>query len=370
MSPEQIQGLEVGRASDRYALGVVAYQLLTGRAPFQGNTPFEIQKGHVQEQPPDPRQLNPGLPVEAAAVLQKALVKNPEGRYRICGQICRGARVSGCPLYDGKPGGTRPGSRRRDGEARFYGCCPEIRAGSGDPIDTGRCRTAGRIPAAGMISGASTRICAPGSCSSRLISPSFPRQESWLPGEPGRDGGQSGTKTPDLVNTRARRGNILLLGGSTAGIVSMLLTWMFINSSPLENVLRGFPQWQSFAYAFDYRIIQGLTILSILCYFTWLVVRLIPGSRATSQKNSSAEQQSAAEKYLLAGAIIASLASMVFSWIWIQRAPVEDAVRQTPNWGSFSYAIDYLFILAFTILSILFFAVWVLFEFPKPRNES
>lgn len=81
MAPEQIQGESLSPAADLYALGVVAYQMLTGQTPFSGKSPFDVQKKHVHHPAPDPRQFNPGLPPEACAVLERALAKDPSSRY-------------------------------------------------------------------------------------------------------------------------------------------------------------------------------------------------------------------------------------------------------------------------------------------------
>ena len=81
MAPEQILGQEPGPAADQYALGVVAYQMFTGQVPFPGKTPFEIQSGHVNQQPPDPCKLNPAFPTALSTVLMKALAKNPAERF-------------------------------------------------------------------------------------------------------------------------------------------------------------------------------------------------------------------------------------------------------------------------------------------------
>ena len=82
MAPEQILGIPPGSATDLYALGVVAFQILTGKVPFSGNTPFTIQKGHVDEAPPDPRRINSDLDEEISTILLHSLEKEPSARFQ------------------------------------------------------------------------------------------------------------------------------------------------------------------------------------------------------------------------------------------------------------------------------------------------
>ncbi|MGI8663853.1 MAG: Stk1 family PASTA domain-containing Ser/Thr kinase [Acidimicrobiales bacterium] len=80
-SPEQAQGLPLDPRSDLYSLGIVLYEMVTGRPPFTGDSPVAIAYKHVQEQPPRPRQLNPDIPADLEAVIGKLLAKNPATRY-------------------------------------------------------------------------------------------------------------------------------------------------------------------------------------------------------------------------------------------------------------------------------------------------
>jgi serine/threonine-protein kinase len=80
-SPEQAQGLGLDPRSDLYSLGVVLYEMVTGRAPFTGDSPVAIAYKHVQEQPPRPRQVNPDVPADLEAIIGKLLAKNPATRY-------------------------------------------------------------------------------------------------------------------------------------------------------------------------------------------------------------------------------------------------------------------------------------------------
>jgi serine/threonine-protein kinase len=83
MAPEQAdpeRTAEIGPATDRYALGIVAYKMLTGRVPFPGNVPATLV-AHMQNAPPDPRSIRENLPPGVSQVLLKALSKLPDERY-------------------------------------------------------------------------------------------------------------------------------------------------------------------------------------------------------------------------------------------------------------------------------------------------
>jgi serine/threonine protein kinase len=82
MSPEQSLGKKVDYRCDIYSLGIVFYELVTGRKPFLGNTPIEIVFKHIGEPLPPPTQFIPGLPAEVERVMVTALAKKPEERYQ------------------------------------------------------------------------------------------------------------------------------------------------------------------------------------------------------------------------------------------------------------------------------------------------
>jgi len=81
MAPEQGMGSEVNGRSDLYALGVVLYELITGRRPFIADTPLAVLMKHMTDPLPRPREFIPDLPDSVEQVLFKALAKNPQDRY-------------------------------------------------------------------------------------------------------------------------------------------------------------------------------------------------------------------------------------------------------------------------------------------------
>lgn len=89
ISPEQAMGEDVGPTSDVYSIGVVLFEMLTGRLPFDGDSSVAIAMKHVQEIPPSVSRLNPAIPSELAAVSDKALSKLPEDRYRTASEFAQ-----------------------------------------------------------------------------------------------------------------------------------------------------------------------------------------------------------------------------------------------------------------------------------------
>lgn len=93
MAPEQAKGGADYR-SDIYALGIVLYQMLTGRVPFSASTPMQVMLQHVQEPPPAPRALNPALSPQVEAVTLRALAKDPNQRFQSASQLAEAFKAA------------------------------------------------------------------------------------------------------------------------------------------------------------------------------------------------------------------------------------------------------------------------------------
>ncbi|MDA8194527.1 MAG: protein kinase [Thermaerobacter sp.] len=88
LSPEQARGKMIGHHSDLYSLGVVLFEMLTGRLPFEGDSAIGVAIKHLQDEAPTVISLQPDVPVAVNAVVMRALAKDPAERY----QSARGFR--------------------------------------------------------------------------------------------------------------------------------------------------------------------------------------------------------------------------------------------------------------------------------------
>jgi len=86
-SPEHARGGYTDAKSDLYSLGVVMYEMLTGRVPFDADTPVSVALKQVQEEPVDPITYNPDIPVSVNRIILKAMQKDPNYRYKSAAEM-------------------------------------------------------------------------------------------------------------------------------------------------------------------------------------------------------------------------------------------------------------------------------------------
>lgn len=94
MSPEQGLGHKIDGRSDQYSLGVILYELVTGRPPYDADTPIAVVIKHIYDPLRPPRDLNPELPENVERVIVRALAKNPEERFATVGEMVRALQVA------------------------------------------------------------------------------------------------------------------------------------------------------------------------------------------------------------------------------------------------------------------------------------
>lgn len=127
LAPEQVLGKPATARSDVYALGVVAYECLTGRRPFDGDNPFEIAMKRLREPPPP---LTDHAPPEVVAVVDRALAADPEQRWQTAAELAEAARraaggAAAAPAAD-------PGPTEAAGAAKTT---PAAASGSAKPAE-------------------------------------------------------------------------------------------------------------------------------------------------------------------------------------------------------------------------------------------
>jgi len=125
MAPEQATGDgEPDARADIYSLGCVAFYLLTGRVPFEGDRPLKVMMAHANQPPPSPRELNTDVPPDVEAVVLKCLAKRPDERYPDAAALAQALRE--CESY---------GRWTRDDAARWWATAGRATTSS-EPVAT------------------------------------------------------------------------------------------------------------------------------------------------------------------------------------------------------------------------------------------
>jgi len=112
MAPEQISGKgQVDARSDIYACGVMLYEAITGRRPFEGETLFDLMRAHLEQPPPSPRSLRPELPVAIEHVVLTAMAKRPEDRFQSATAMAQALQHAAAelPQHEWRPVSSRSG---------------------------------------------------------------------------------------------------------------------------------------------------------------------------------------------------------------------------------------------------------------------
>lgn len=116
MSPEQVKGSsELDRRSDIYSLGVVLYEAVTGRKPFDAKSDFEVFMAHVNQEPPPPSSVRAGIPPEVDQIVRTAMAKQPADRFQTAEDF-RGSLGKLQGVLAGPSAGSA--SRNQQGEPR------------------------------------------------------------------------------------------------------------------------------------------------------------------------------------------------------------------------------------------------------------
>ncbi len=87
MSPEQAEARELDTRSDIYSLGIVLFEMLTGRIPFDADSEYLLCKMHIEQPPPSPRLINPNIPPAIEEAVLKAMAKSPAARFQNAGEF-------------------------------------------------------------------------------------------------------------------------------------------------------------------------------------------------------------------------------------------------------------------------------------------
>ncbi len=102
ISPEQVLGQRPSERSDIYSLGVTLFEMVAGRPPFEADSAMSLMMKHVNEMPPDCRMINPRIPADLVAVIDKSLAKDPANRFASAASMAAALRAVASRLREGR----------------------------------------------------------------------------------------------------------------------------------------------------------------------------------------------------------------------------------------------------------------------------
>ncbi|CAM5478250.1 serine/threonine-protein kinase PksC [Streptomyces pilosus] len=138
LSPEQALGRGVDARSDLYSVGIMLFQLVTGRLPFEADSPLAIAYAHVQEEPPTASSINRSLPPAVDALIARALKKNPNERFPSA-EAMRGECLRVAQSFRAAPPSIVPGAQAQSGAGVGSAVFPPVDQAT--PAPTGNVQT-------------------------------------------------------------------------------------------------------------------------------------------------------------------------------------------------------------------------------------
>jgi eukaryotic-like serine/threonine-protein kinase len=172
MSPEQVRGFETDARSDIYSLGMLLYEMLTGRCPFDIQNEFELMKAQIEQYPVPPRQLNPAIPEVVEQAIWRSIQKDPAQRFQNAAEF-RGFLLNAGfaptgrlePLAVGDPNalGTRPATSAPSSYPPSPFATTPMQPGLGTPSNPGVPPGQGAtVPSQPGLQSAPTQVSNPG----------------------------------------------------------------------------------------------------------------------------------------------------------------------------------------------------------------
>ncbi|MET9152085.1 protein kinase [Streptomyces griseoflavus] len=226
LSPEQALGRGVDARSDLYSVGIMLFQLVTGRLPFEADSPLAIAYAHVQEEPPTASSVNRSLPPAVDALIARALKKNPNERFPSA-EAMRGECLRVAQSVQAAPPSIVPGAQAQSGAGVGSAVFPPVDQAA--PASTGDVRTpyqpapqpnpygtpSAPSPAYGYPQHGGYQT--PGPAAYAQQGAATPPPYNITPQSPGSGGGRGGRNKPVVIGSIAV--SVLAVGGLVAALM-------------------------------------------------------------------------------------------------------------------------------------------------------